>query len=99
VHQRRLARPRRPHDRAQMTLLDVEGDASESLDGCVALPVAPGDSGSRDDNAAIRPRLDALTLRGGLAQLALLQGFDQCAIVLRETKAVQPVPRKRLTQS
>ena len=43
VHQRRLARARRAHDRGQPAVGDVDGDAAQRVDRGVALAVAAHD--------------------------------------------------------
>src|SRR5439155_7520595 len=42
VHQRRLAGARRPHDGGQLAARDLERDAPQGVDLCVALAVATG---------------------------------------------------------
>src|SRR5204863_431643 len=49
VHQRRLARARRAHDRGQAGLLDLERDVAERVHGRVALAVAAGEAARGDD--------------------------------------------------
>ena len=53
VHQRRLSRARRPHDRRQLPGLDAERDAAERVHGGVALAVDAGEL-VRLDHGAVR---------------------------------------------
>ena len=49
VHERRLARAGRPHDRGELAGGHVERDAAQRVDGCTALPVPAGDVVGLDD--------------------------------------------------
>ena len=60
VHQRRLARARRAHDRDELARLDVERDAAQRVDGGLALAVAARDVRRLDDGALLCGRGCAL---------------------------------------
>ena len=65
VHQRRLARARRPHHRDQRPLRHRQGDASERIDGHVAVAVAAGQVTRGDANRRLAQRLRRCGLPGG----------------------------------
>src|SRR5262249_56716619 len=50
VQQRRLARPRRPHQRDEVATRNVEVDAVQNLDRLAAAPIRLGDAANLDED-------------------------------------------------